>query len=391
MYFLASCASTPSSPTVNIENVKQNALKLNRAIDINVVELNPNLNSDPEINEKNGVWPELRRAESRLFAINLKKSFDKLNRFGDVNVVPSKSMINDIVISGKIITSNGEDLVLKITVEDSSGKVFINSKTYDHRTTEYFYRDLRNEGKDPFQSVYDNVVADVVKYLLQEDLGTIQLITELRFASRLNNDYFNDSLVTSRNNQFALNFIPSEDDELLVKTRNVKLQDDIFKNNMQLSYDQFLEGFDESYNVWRKAAQVAAKEKREAESAATAAAFAGALLAVAGAYASANSYNYNNNNYNFGQDLAGAVALSAGAALMIKATQDSADAEKHAETINEISKSFDSELAPQVIEFEGTTVILEGTIEDQFNQWQKILSQYYASSTNEGSDIVIKT
>ena len=56
-------------------------------------------------------------------------------------------MITDIVISGKIITSNGEDLVLKITAKDSSGSVFIRNKTYDHRTTEYFYRDLRNKGK----------------------------------------------------------------------------------------------------------------------------------------------------------------------------------------------------------------------------------------------------
>ena len=83
--------------------------------------------------------------------------------------------------------------------------------------------------------------------------------------------------------------------------------------------------------------------------------------------------------------------MAAGAALIYQSTQDRAEANRLSDTITEISKSFDAEVAPKVIEFEGVTLSVEGSISDQFDEWQKIMKTYYDKSLSEGRDIVIKS
>ena len=48
-----------------------------------------------------------------MFADNLKTSFEDTKRFGDVNIVSSDKFLSDVIITGKIVESNGEDLIYK--------------------------------------------------------------------------------------------------------------------------------------------------------------------------------------------------------------------------------------------------------------------------------------
>ena len=261
--FVTSCASAPPTmKTVSKDEIKLAGDSLTTAMDVNIVEFNPGLSSDPAVNERNGIWPELRRSESRLFASKLKESFTETNRFGDVNLVSSNKMLSDIVITGKIVKSNGEDLILEISASDSSGKKFISKKKYSHRTTEYFFRDLRNKGVDPFSPVYDNILLDVLKYLNNQDLSKMKTTTDLRFAKSLNPEYFDSALTKTRSGSFEPNFIPDDQDELYIKAMNVKIQDNIFKSEMQSSYDTFLTSMEDSYGVWREASFLASKSNR---------------------------------------------------------------------------------------------------------------------------------
>ena len=104
--FSYSCASVSTMPEVSQEDLDRTGANISKALDINVVELNPGIFSDPAKNESAGIWPELRRAESRLFADNLKTSFEDTKRFGDVNIVSSDKFLSDVIITGKIVESN---------------------------------------------------------------------------------------------------------------------------------------------------------------------------------------------------------------------------------------------------------------------------------------------
>ena len=49
--------------------------------------------------------------------------------------------------------------------------------------------------------------------------------------------------------------------------------------------------------------------------------------------------------------------------------------------LKELTQSFQAEVAPQVVEVEGHTLRLTGTVEDQYREWRKLLKQLYEEET----------
>lgn len=380
IFGLVSCATTSPIVSMSYNELEYQAQFFSTKLDVNVVEFDPGLPADESKYQQDGLWPELRRAESRKFAVDLANAFSKSQGFSNVSITTDKNFISDLVITGTIDESNGEDLHLTISVKNSQGKFLIRNKTYKHRTNQYFYDNIRNKEKDPFETLHRAIVGDVIAILQKENLEETRLITELQFANNLNPLAFNDALYyNSRQNIYELGFIPSEDNPQLIRSQNVRIKDQIFKGEMQKHYIQFTENMTESYRVWQEASFDAAKKKREAEAAATTSAIIG-ILAIAAAASSGDSYDYSTSAY---------VTAAVGAGLLANAGLKMSEAKVHESTINEVSKSFDTQIAPKVVEMEGVEIKLEGSIKEQYNQWQNLLYTIYESESVQSKEFNI--
>ena len=53
----------------------------------------------------------------------------------------------------------------------------------------------------------------------------------------------------------------------------------------------------------------------------------------------------------------------------------------HRAAIQELSESFDNEMKPLVMEFEGKTYELTGSAEEQYHRWRELLRQIYLAET----------
>ena len=194
-FILISCETTaPITNSMTYEELELDASTMSTKLDINIVELDPGLSGSDEVDRENGLWPELRRAEARRFAVKMMRSLNETNAFANVAVTTNAEFLTDIVIEGTIKESNGEDVHLLINAKDSTGKPIIKNKLYKHRTSEYFYQNIRNKGKDPFDVVYRSIAGDIIKELKKRDLEQIELVTDLRFAQKLNEMEFDESL-----------------------------------------------------------------------------------------------------------------------------------------------------------------------------------------------------
>ena len=71
------------------------------------------------------------------------------------------------------------------------------------------------------------------------------------------------------------------------------------------------------------------------------------------------------------------MGIIAGAHIMNQALNQRAEAEIHAEALEELGASLETAIAPQVIELEDRTVTLTGNVQDQYNQWRELLRQIY--------------
>jgi hypothetical protein len=137
--------------------------------------------------------------------------------------------------------------------------------------------------------------------------------------------------------------------------------------------ENFYNGMWPAYENWRKAnltERVAmAKVKRDSHlrmAAGVALVALGVLAGVSGDYRA--------------PVLGGAVVLLGGQ-VFVSGVNISSQAEMHRTAIQELSESFDNEMKPLVMEYQGKTYELTGSAEEQYRRWQELLRQIYHAET----------
>lgn len=348
-------------------------------LDVIIPVFDPGLPDDPSKYEKEGVWPELRRAEANRFAVKLKAALEATGAFGAVRVTPDKSATGDLFVIGRIAQSNGEEVEIDLEVFDIAGDKWI-STSFNHEVDSSFYNDIRNKGKDPYDPVFDEAAQYIVKEL--KDHNTAELndttrLTNLRFGASFSENAFAEHMVV-KDGHTKLVSMPSDNDPMLTRTQAIRVRDQLFVDQLQPNYQSFNQNMNDSYYMWQEQSLLEIKAEREAKAKATGEAIAGVLLiglAVAAAAASSRS----NTSGGATAGAAGAVVAGVGGATMLsKSFQTSEESKIHRDALIELGQSVDMELAPQVVEFEEKTVKLTGDAKEQFAQWRTFLKQVYA-------------
>ncbi len=340
-------------------------------LDVVVPVFNPGLPEDPDDYREENVWPELRRAEANRFAMQTKQALEKTGVFGAVRVTPDAKATANLYVLGSIKESNGEDVALHIEVVDIAGKRW-HRKTYKHRVKEAFYQDLRNDGKDPYQPVFTEAASDIAALLRKKparELALLQSVADMRFAASYSPGAFGRHL-KRKGKTFTLASLPAANDPMLVRTRAIRVRDQLFVDRLQAHYEGFSGRMDESYSVWQKESFTEAKAAREAYRKAMVEGIIGAVIAGLSIAVAANSDSRTS------QGAAAAGALTS-AALIAKSFQTRAEMKVHRDALAELGESIHADLAPQVIEFEDKTVELTGNAEQQFSQWRDYLKRIY--------------
>ena len=357
-------------------------------LDVVIPVFDPGIPENMTDDQKATIWPELRRAESTKFALMMKRALESTEAFGAVRVVPNQNSTGDLYVLGKIDESTGEDIEIDIKVVDISGKTWLDT-SFDHRVSEQFHQNLRNEGKDPYDPVFDEAAKYIVERLNGrpgKELTILKSITDIRFAANFSESEFSKYLGKKEGlfdgSYRTLVNMPADDDPKFMKTKAIRVRDQLFIDNLQPHYRKFESKMNESYAVWQEQSLQEAKAAREAETKATGEAVAGGLLiglAIVAAIAGAR-----NNNYNPGPSIAATIGVAAGGALLANSFRTSNEAKVYRDALSELGQSIDLELAPQVIKFEKETVELTGDAAEQFAQWRNFLKQIYqAEATPE--------
>ena len=347
-------------------------------LDVIIPVFDPGLPENPDEYEKAGIWPELRRAEATRFAFKLKDALEQTGKFGAVRVTPDKNATGDLYILGTIDESDGENVEIDVEVIGVNGDVWMDT-SFDHEVKESFHNDLRNDGKDPYNPIFEEAateIADELKYHKADDLEDLQYITTLRFGKSLSEEAFSQHM-TENGDEVQLVSKMSDEDTMLRRVKAMRTRDQLFVDSLQVNYAQFSEKMNDSYLMWQEQNLIELKAKREAEVEAATQAVGGVLLiglSVLAAVAGAQSNSY-------GTSAGAVVAGAAGAALISESFKTSEEAKVHRDALNELGQSLDMELAPQVIKFEKETVKLTGDAKDQFQQWRKFLKKIYAQES----------
>ena len=373
---ISGCASQGGGYTVGPGSAAGPEMAENSGLSVIVPIFDPGIPDDSEGYKDKALWPELRWAEANRFAVLLKDKLEKTGAFEGVRIAPSSLATGHLYVQGTIVDSNGEDIKLKITVLDITGRK-ISSKTYRHRVKEYDLDNPRLAGTDLYAPIFSDIAADIAKRVNRlSDKAVAKIITteRIRYGEAFSPDYFSQFIETSRSGKTKILAAPSLNDPMVRRIDVVRVKDQMFLDGAQLDYLDFSQQLSEAYLTWQRQAYVESKAAREAKNKANAQMFLGALAIVGGVAMAANGNSY----YNPAPVLAGTGVAVAGVAAIAAGVESNQQAKMHKDSLNELGKSLNIELAPRVMQLEDQEVELKGTLDNQYATWRSFLKDFYA-------------
>ncbi len=381
----ALCAWVPA--VVAEEDLRQatEAVPGNRLLDVGLHVLDPGIDpdADPEALEKQGVFPYLRRSESRCMPFELKSTMERSALWGAVRVVPGDDATVDLLVTGEIVRSTGKDLALLIRARDSTGRWWIRERKYKSQANPEAYRNEDDDPdrvvrvEEPYRELYVRIANDLADYLLaleDEEINAIRTVTQLRFAEDLAPDAFRGYLSENRRGQVRIERLPSDDDPMLSRVSRVRMTDYEFVDTLNEYYDRFCSQMDEPYDAWRGYSYQEQLALQKARRKARTKQILGGLLFLGGAIAGADTDNA-------AAGAAADAAQIAGALMVVAGIADQQQIKTHKETLRELAGSLDAEVEPMVDEVEGHTLRLSGSAEAQYAEFRRLLREIFAAET----------
>ena len=348
------------------------AIPNEQLLDVSIAIFDPGLDieSDGDI----PVFPEVRQSEARYMPQVLMSAMQDSGAWGAVRVVPSEDQLTDLMISGKILRSDGKNLALEITAVDATNRYWIDHRVYKAEASRYAYSSTTRSTHDAFQAVYNRIANDLLQSydkLGPATLVRVRQVAEMRFAERFASQAFEDYVIYE-DGRYQLQKLPAEGDPMLERVRKIRARDHLYVDTLQTYYEQFGGQMQAPYQEWRKLTYEEAMALEEVRAEAASDLLIGGLSVLAGIYAAAEGNDAVTRT-------AGNVAIMGGAYMVKSGLDKRNEAAIHVEALEELGASLEAEITPQVIQLDDQTITLTGNVQDQYAQWRALLDDIYES------------
>lgn len=373
---MLACATTSVKSTQYVQIVQDTTpISEDLLMDIGVTVFDPGIDEIGR-KEEERVSPEIRNAEARYAPFMLAETLQRSGNWGVVRVLPNETSTMDVYLHGQILHSDGEGMIIKVTVRDSSGLLWY-TKEYEEHISKFSYEASQRQANDPFQVIYNNIANDLLAWrkanLTDQKIARIRTISELQFARNFAPDIFNEYLRVTNRGITEVVRLPAANDPSLERIREIRQRDNLFVDTVQEYYANYARQMRVPYDSWREQSYEATMELDQLEASARRRMLAG-TMAIVGGIAAATSNN--------GAVRTGSLVGVGAGAYMIKSSFDKrAEAEIHIAALQELGESLESEVAPKMIDLDDRTIMLTGTVEEQYSQWREILVELYEEET----------
>ena len=348
-------------------------------LDVGIKVFNPGL---PPVGQPvpEDIFPELREAEARFLAIQLKNTMQATGQWGAVRVLPGDHGFTDLKVSATILQSTGMRLALDVLAVDATGREWLEER-YRAEADELVYLSTEGGKTGPFQSLYNEISNDILKArqkLKIHHLTTIREVSRMQFAADVAPVPFQDYLTTNKKGRVSTTRLPAQDDPMMRRIDGIRGSENLFVDTLDQYYAAYFDKMAGPYDSWRKytfeeeKAYRALKRKALTQKILGGLAILGAVLADPGSQAAAVVRD---------------AAVIGGMAAIHAGISTSKEAKIHAEALRELGGSVETELEPIVIEVEGQTLRLSGTAETQYQEWRRLLQEIWITETGLPQDL----
>lgn len=369
-------ASPKGDPTAYVEAIQATTeIPEDLLLDVGIHFFDPGLpEGDPTASEDKGVYDDIRGSEARYIPIHLARTLQSTGQWGAVRVVPASAQFIDVIVDGEILASTGRDLALRVSVRDAGGKTWLQRK-YRSIADPSAYGEKEVDRRDPYQSLYNQVANDLLaqRQRFQDDeLRTLRQVARMRFAADLVPVAYGDYLRVNKKGRYRIARLPAADDPMMERISAIRERDQLFVDTLNEHYSTFYARMNEPYDDWRSFSYEEQEALRKLRKQARMEKIFGALAIIGAAAVGGNSSVARATRT--AATLGGAMALQDG-------MEKSKEAKMNVEALKELAQSFDADVAPLLVELEGRTMRLTGSLDEQYTSWRQLLHDLFLTET----------
>jgi len=370
----AGCVVQDQRPVAPVVAQKATAeIPQDELLDVGIHLFDPSIPADEKEQEKQRIFADVRKAESRYMPLMLRDTLEGTGHWGQVRVLPADSSVSDVNIEGRIVESTGSELKLAIRAKDATGRVWLD-KEYAGPADTRAYKDVPVKPRDPFDNVYATIANDLLavrQSLTREQRVQVHQVAGLRFAADLAPYAFKPYLARDeRRGTYAITRLPAAEDPVVQRMDRVRERDYALVDTLNEHYTNFGESMDDAYGNWRKYSHEELEAEAEAKRQALTRQVLGAVAIVGGIMAGSET--------NSSAGSAAATAAVIGGIYAFKSGMDMrSEVKMHGESLKQLGSSFQNEVQPIVVDIEGRTLELKGSAEQQYAEWRRLLRELY--------------
>ncbi|MEJ0099673.1 MAG: hypothetical protein WDO12_08025 [Pseudomonadota bacterium] len=338
------------------------------------------LATDEDALAKKRIYPEMRKAEARYFAVMLRNTLEGSAQWGAVRVAPDSVQFVDVAVSGRIVESTGKHLALEVTARDAAGRVWLDAKHYESDADVGSYKtDASLKARDPFQNVFSNIANDIMAARDKLDVAALRevhQISGLQFAADIAPDSLSGYLHKDEVAKPALVRVvrlPAGNDPIATRVQRIRERDTSVLDTLDGYYTGFSDQMQQPYGDFRRTSWDEIDKQERALASARARTFLGAAAVAASIFAPSSCGSNATCNLESAARYAGAIG---GVTSVLSGLKKYSDARTHAQAFGELARSFQGEVASQVVDVEGRSLRLTGTAEEQYREWRQLLRDY---------------
>ena len=341
----AEAGSTPRAG-VSLQTARQSSEA--ERLDVGLVIFDPGIPADASTHSKLGIFPEIRKSESKFMPVILRQVLLNSGAWGVVRVLPEPLDSSELLLTGTILQSDGLRLVLQIRVDDATGRRWLD-KVYVDETSASDYPVAA--GTDPYRDLYHQIANDLLS--LKQQLGAKKLrdireVGRLRYAASLSPEVFSGYVTRSDGGMYQLARLPADGDPMMDRVDRIRNQEYLFIDTIDEQYAKLYEEMAPTYNLWRQFGREQAIYRKGYE-----------------------------------QRVSG--RESRGRRGSFAAMEQTYDAYKwskiHEQDLDELAVGFNNEVLPTEMKVSGKVLRLSGTLDSQYAEWREILRQIFVLET----------
>ncbi len=383
---LSACVTSDIRPAPKVQAVQaQQEISAAELLDVGIRIFDPGIPATPTDEEalaKKGIYPELRKAEARWIPAKLRTTLESTSQWGAVRVIPESVQFIDVIVTGRIVESNGMDLALVVDAKDSQGRVWLDGLRVDAVADLGAYKtDAALKLRDPFENVYATVANALLAArdrLTAAERRQVRQVTDLRFAADIAPDKASGFIAADAKGMQRIVRLPADNDPLMARVGQVRERDLSVVDTLDTYYGSYYDRLTEPYGQFRRASFDEMDKVKQAKDAARTRIGLGAAVILASVLTpqqcASDSYNCQ-----ILENSARGAGVAGGIAAIYSGVKKYGDAKVHAESLSQLARSFENEAKEQVVEVEGRTLKLTGTAEEQYREWRKMLAEWYRS------------